>query len=319
VAINNDSKLIKYGNRYRTVLYVYGFLAVIFIVFSIFFPLFRSPRNLSNIFIQISPLAIIAIGQTIALLGGGVDLSVGAVVSLTTVIAANLMGASTFGIIGWVIIILLGAAFIGLVNGVICNETNIPPLIATLATSSIIQGLNLWYRMAPGGDVPRGLRDVLMHKFGILSTPIIIVIILYFIFTFIMSRSPFGVHVYAVGGSEIFARMAGINVKKVRIGTYIISATLAAIAGLIIASRIGSGVPNVGNPYMLDSLTAVIVGGTTFAGGQGFVLGSLAGAVIISVISNALNISGVSPFYQYIAKGSILLIAMIINSRRKKV
>lgn len=133
-----------------------------------------------------------------------------------------------------------------------------------------------------------------------------------------MHRSVFGLHTYAVGENETYARMAGVNVKKVRIGNYIISSILAAVAGLILASRIGSGAPLIGDPFTLDSLTGAIIGGMTFAGGEGFIIGSLGGAAIVGMMSNALNMSGVEPFYQYIFRGGLLILAMIINSFKRR-
>jgi len=311
-------KLRKYWERFNSVIIVYVFLIVVLTAVSIVFPVFRSPRNLSNVLIQITPLAIIAIGQTIALIGGGVDLTVGVVASFTTVLAGNFMGQSPFGVFITIIFIFLIAIVIGTVNGVICNETKIPPLIVTLATGSIIRGIILSYRMSPGGSVPRAIVHFFNIEFSIFSIATVVLILLYVIFTLIMSRTKFGISVYAMGGNPEFARMAGISVKKVRIMTYIISAVLAAVAGLVISARTGTGIPNVGDPFLMDSLTAVIIGGATFAGGQGFIVGSFAGAVIVSIIHNVLNISNVSPFYQYIAKGAVLLIAMILNSRKKK-
>ncbi len=305
-------------NRYSSVFYTYIFLILVFAIFYIFFPIYRSPANISNLLIQIAPLAIVAIGQAVVLIGGGVDLSIGAVISLTTVIAANLMGSSISGIILGLALTLAIAAVIGLINGVICNETHIPPLIVTLSMSYVIQGVVLWYRNTPGGSVPKSLSSIILYRFNVLSVPIIIVVIIYIIFTFIMSRSVFGLHTYAVGENERFARMAGVNIKKIRIRNYIISAVLASVAGIILASRIGSGAPFIGDPFTLDSLTAAIIGGMTFAGGEGFIIGAFGGAAIIGMINNALNMSGVEPFYQYIFRGGLLILAMIVNSFRRR-
>ncbi|MBM3705642.1 MAG: ABC transporter permease [Actinobacteria bacterium] len=305
-------------NRYSTVIYTYLFLILIFIVFYIFFPIYRTQANISNLLIQLSPLAIVAASQAVVLINGGVDLSVGAVISLTTVLAANLMGTSPVGIISGLIMIFAIAAIIGLANAVICNETHIPPLIVTLAMSYVVQGIVLWYRATPGGSVPRNLSNIITYRFSFISVPIILVIIIYIIFTFIMHRSVLGLYIYAVGENEQYARMAGINIKKIRIGSYIISSTLASVAGIVLASRIGSGAPLIGMPYTLDSLTAAIIGGMSFAGGEGFIIGALGGAAIIGMINNALNISGIDPFYQFIFRGGLLIIAMIINSFKKR-
>ena len=261
---------------------------------------------------------MVALGQTVVLIGGGIDLSVGSIISLTTIIVANLMGNSFYGIILGLLLAVALALIIGFINAVICNETNIPPLIVTLSMSYIVQGIVLWYRSAPGGSVPRGLLKILLYRFNILSMPIIMVIIVYAIFTFIMSRSTFGLHTYAIGNNEQYSRMAGVNVKKIRIGNYMISSFLACFAGLILASRIGSGAPLIGDPYTLESLTAAIIGGMSFSGGEGFVLGALGGSAIVGMISNALNISGVDPFYQYIFRGALLIIAMVINSFKRR-
>ncbi|MHB1337105.1 MAG: ABC transporter permease [Candidatus Humimicrobiaceae bacterium] len=307
----------KYWGRYNSVIVVYVLLLIIFFGVSIAFPLLKSPRNLSNILIQIAPLAILSIGQTIALIGGGVDLTVGSVVSLTTVLVANFMDQGSFGVLATIIFIFIVAIAIGFINGFICNETKIPPLIVTLSTSTILQGIILAYRMSPGGSVPKVISGFINYKFGIFTVSAVILVLLYIVFITIMSRTSFGVHVYAIGGSPEFARMAGVNVKRVRIMSYIISACLAAVAGFVVSARISTGIPNIGTPFLMDSLTAVIIGGASFAGGQGFIAGTLAGAIMVSIISNALNIAGVSPFYQYIVKGVILLMAMIINSRKK--
>ncbi len=318
MADKTTGRNLKKIGRYSSVIYAYIFLILIFIIFYSFFPLYRSPANISNLLMQIAPLAIVAISQAVVLIGGGVDLSVGAVISLTTVLAANLMGPSTSSIILGLIIIFATAAFIGFINGVICNESHIPPLIVTLAMSYVVQGFVLWYRPTPGGSVPRSLVNIILYRFNILSVPIIGVIIFYIFFTFLMSRSVFGLYTYSLGENELYARMAGINIKKVRIGGYMISATLASVAGLVLASRIGSGAPLIGTPFMLDSLTAAIIGGMTFVGGEGFVIGALGGAAIIGMINNALNISGVEPFYQYIFRGGLLILAMIIISFKRR-
>lgn len=309
---------LKKINRYSLIIYTYVFLIVIFIIFYIFYPTYRSPANISNLLIQIAPLAIVAVSQAVVLIGGGVDLSIGAVISLTTVMAANLMGNSASGIILGLVIIFAVAAFIGFVNAAICNETYIPPLIVTLAMSYVVQGIVLWYRATPGGSVPRNLSNIIIYRFNVLSIPIILVIVIYIIFAFVMSRSVFGLYTYAVGENELYARMAGVNIKKIRIGNYIISAVLASVAGIVLASRIGSGAPLIGSPYTLNSLTAAVIGGMTFAGGEGFVIGALGGAAIIGMINNALNMSGVGPFYQYIFRGGLLILAMIINSFRRR-
>lgn len=308
----------KYWGRYNSVIIVYLLLLVIFVGVSIAFPLFRSTRNLTNILVQIAPLAIVSIGQTIALIGGGVDLTVGSMISLTTVLLANFMSQSN-GAITFLSIILIFAiaAVVGLINGFICNETKIPPLIVTLSTATILQGVTLAYRLAPGGVVPKIIPNIVNYKFGIFTISTVIIVVLYALFIFIMSRTSFGIHVYAMGGNPEFARMAGINVKKVRITTYIISACLAVVAGFVISARTGTGIPTIGSSFQIDSLTAVIIGGASFAGGLGFVAGTLAGAILVSIISNVLNIASVSTFYQYIATGGVLLLAMIINSRKK--
>ena len=302
----------------RSVVFVYLLLIASIILVAIFFPLFVSARNTANVVVQIAPLAIVSIGQAIVIIGGGVDLSVGAVISLTTVIAAYAMPPSPLGIAAGLALIVLAAAAVGLINGFICNETNIPPLIVTLCTTNIVQGFILWYKAEPGGKVPKALSEAILGGLSVFSTPAVIMVVLYAAFMFVMRGTRFGVHTYAIGNNEGYARMAGVNVKLTRMGGYLLSSLLAAVAGIIIACRISSGSSQVGNSFQLDSLTAVLVGGTPFSGGQGFIIGALAGSSIVSIIRNALNIAGVSPFYQYIAKGALLIVAMIANSLTKK-
>jgi len=311
-------KIKEISERYRAVISIYAFLIIFVLIFSIFFPVFRTPLNISNILIQITPLALVAIGQTIVLIGGGIDLTVGVVISLTTVITANAMGLPFVGILVGLILVFVISGSIGFINGFLCNETNIPPIIITLAMASIIKGLNLLYRNEPGGQVPKILNKIIYFKMGIIPISILIVLLFYGIFAYFMSRSKLGQYIYAVGNDEKYSRMAGINIKKVRLSTYIICALMAGVTGIVLSSRVGSGSPLIGDNYLLDSITAVIVGGTGFSGGSGFILGTLGGATLVALMSNALNISNVSPFYQYIVKGSLLLIAMILNSIRKK-
>jgi ribose transport system permease protein len=302
----------------RSVIYIYLFLLVFLVAMSVLFPLFASQRNITNLAIQIAPLAIVGIGQTLVIIGGGVDLSVGAVMSLTTVIAANMMQPGTWGIIGGLCAALCAAVVVGLLNGFICSRTNIPPLIATLCTANIVQGVILWYRAEPGGKIPRELTQIILGKVATVSVPTILMIFFYLLFMFMMARTKLGAHTYAIGDNEEYARMAGVNVPLTRITGYVLCALIAAVAGLLMGCRIGSGNPLVGNSYQTDSLAAVLVGATPFTGGQGLVIGTFAGAAIVTIIRNALNISGVSPFYQYIAKGALLILAMIINSVAKK-
>jgi len=300
----------------RPVYYALFLLCVIGILTQ---PTFLSLRNVRNIILSTTPWAIATIGQTLALLTGGIDLSIGPVVSLTNVLAALLMKNHPDQV--WPIVFLcIGCGLaVGAINGVAISRLHLNPFILTLATGTIIQGMTLSIMYQPGGLVTPEFLQLSRDSLGMIPYVLFYIIFLYVIGSFILKRTPFGLSIYAVGGNEISARLSGIRTSRVIVAVYTISGLLAALAGLFLASRIGSGDPLVGDPISLDTITAAILGGVSLFGGIGDLVGGLAGAFFIGILSTVLNLNNVSPFYQWIVKGFILIVALAIDLWRQTV
>lgn len=297
------------------------YIVIIMIVFgaSILLPSFRSQRNVTNLLNQMAPLGLVALGQTFAIITTGIDLSVGSVMSLSTVIAAILLeGGNPTSVFLTYVLVLLFATFMGMVNGFVISKFNVVPLIATLATSSIIDGINLSILPYPGGFCPPMFTNVWLIKIGgVIPLSVIYFFALTLVCFFTLNYTRFGRRVYTIGGDEEKAKIVGINIDNVKIKVYMVSSFLAGIAGLALAARLRSGDPLSGSSFTLSSVAAVLIGGTTFSGGKGGVFRTFAGIIILSLISNILNLSSVSPFYQNIMTGLIIIVAVINNSLRK--
>ncbi|NML34466.1 ABC transporter permease [Paraburkholderia antibiotica] len=280
---------------------------------------FLSVSNLQNIALQSSINGIIAVGMTAAILTGGVDLSVGAVVALSGTLCAGLM--VRFGIPMFLAVLLgiaVGVVF-GMFNGYCVAYLRMPSIIVTLATMGVARGLALIYT---GGYPIDGLPD----SFSFLGDgvvagiklPILIMLLTYGIAFVLLNMAPFGRYVYAIGGNEEAARLSGVRVSRYKLLVYALSGLTAGIAGIVLASRITSGQPGAGVGFELDAIAAVVMGGTSIAGGRGAILGTLVGALLLGVLNNGLNIMGVSPYLQLIVKGGIVLLAIFISREARR-
>ncbi len=297
----------------REVVLLYLVVVLILVVPAIFSPAFRSGQNFTNIFNQLAPIGCVALGQTIVIVSQGIDLSVGGVMSLSTALAATYMvyGSPTSVLVA-VGLILVAAAVVGLTNGVVIAKLGVDPLIATLATGSIVQGATLLVLPHPGGFVPRMFTDWWLYEIG----GLVPASFLYFLASigagyFLLKHTRLGVRIYATGGNEDRARIAGIDVDTVKIKAYLLCSLFTSVSGMSLAVRMRSGDPLSGTPFTLLSIAAVVVGGTTFSGGRGGVLRTVAGVLILGVLSVILNIYGVSPYYQDVLTGVIIVIAVI--------
>jgi ribose transport system permease protein len=297
---------------------VYYALILLCVVGTITQPTFISLRNFRNILISGTPLAIVTIGQSLTLLTAGIDLSIGSVISLTNTLAAFLMKPYPDLVFEIVLLCLASGLLIGLVNGLAIAYLRLNPFIITLAIGIIVQGITLGIMYQPGGLVTAGFGKISNISIGPIPYAVFYIIFLYLIGAYILKRTPFGLSIYAIGGNEISARLSGIRTKRVLIFVYMISGFTASLAGLFIASRIGSGDPIVGDPFSLDSITAAVLGGTSLFGGVGTLTGGLAGAFIITILSTTLNLNNISPFYQWIAKGITLIAALAIDLWRNR-
>jgi ribose transport system ATP-binding protein len=280
---------------------------------------FLAQRNLSDLALQITPLALVAMGQMAVILVGGIDLSVGQVISLTTAIASYLIvgddaGSITFG----VLVCLLAGVIVGTLNGAMIRYLGFPDLIATLASYSAVFGLALVLRPSPGGLVSYTFADAVTYRIGPVPVAAVIVLIIYLIGEFALVRGRIGAALYATGSNREAAFVAGIPVQRVRMGAYIFSSVMAVLAGLIVSSRIGGGDPQVGSQFTLAAVTAVVVGGTSIFGGRGTLIGTLMGCILILSMQSALNQLRVSAYYQYIWIGALTLFAVAVYSVRSR-
>jgi ribose transport system permease protein len=290
------------------VLLVVGALLAYFLV-----PRFGTRINIGYFLLQSVPLLLTAVGQTLVIMTAGIDLSVGASVTLAGVIASLVMDPANSGSVPLALAACVGAAVsVGLVNGLLIVRYNLPPFLATLGMTFFLAGMNLYLRPVPGGHIARSFQDAATTRWGAIpATPVVTLIVLFLIATYV-DRSRFGLRLRAVGWNEKSARLAGVSLGGIKVAAYIGSALLASAAGLFIASRTGSGDPLVGNTYQLSSISAAVLGGVDLFGGRGTIWGAIAGALLLAMIGNVLNLLGVVAYWQWIVQGSILLLAVAL-------
>lgn len=281
---------------------------------------FAKPRNLINVVKQASINGVLACGMMFVIIAGGIDLSAGSVVALSGVVAAYLAQMQGLPIFVPILGALGTGALIGLVNGFGAAYAELPPFIITLATMSIVRGVAL---ILSGGSPVFGLQEQFEGIAGISIANVIPILVLYFLLIavfsgFILNKTVFGRHVYAIGGNSITAKVSGINVKSMLLRVYIICGLFSGIAGLLIASRTMQGSPTVGVGYEMDAIAAVVIGGVSMSGGSGKWYGTIIGALLLALISNGLDILGVSSNFQQIIKGIIIAVAVYLDLRGKK-
>ena len=281
---------------------------------------FAKPRNLINVVKQASINGVLACGMMFVIIAGGIDLSAGSVVALSGVVAAYLAQMQGIPIILPILGALGTGALIGLINGFGAAYAELPPFIITLATMSIVRGAAL---ILSGGSPVFGLQEQFEGIAGISIANVIPILVLYFLLIavfsgFILNKTVFGRHVYAIGGNSITAKVSGINVKSMLLRVYIICGVFSGVAGLLIASRTMQGSPTVGVGYEMDAIAAVVIGGVSMSGGSGKWYGTIIGALLLALISNGLDILGVSSNFQQIIKGIIIAVAVYLDLRGKK-
>lgn len=293
-------------------------LILLIIVVSILNPSFLDLSNLLNLLRQISINGLIAFSMTFIILTGGIDLSVGSILALSSAFIALMITSGVDPIIALIIGVLIGFV-LGAVNGLLVTKGNMAPFIATLATMTIFRGLTL---VITDGNPITNLGDsYLFQLFGKgyfigIPVPAVTMIIVFVILLIILQKTTFGRHTYAIGGNEVAAKISGIKVNKIKILIYGISGLMSALAGGILTSRLNSAQPTAGTSYELDAIAAVVLGGTSLTGGKGRIVGTLIGVLIIGVLNNGLNLLGVSSFYQQVVKGVVILIAVLIDRKK---
>lgn len=322
-SVNRD-RFNAFLRKYGIVLILLGML----IAMTFLSPAFLTARNLLNIVRQISVVGLIAIGVTMVIITGGIDLSSGSVLALAAVVATSLAQRLDWAEIKFpgldvpVIVPIVAAlavgAVCGMVNGSLIARFKIPPFIATLGMMTVARGFALIYSERPVS----GLKDSYTYigqgePFGI-PVPIIVLALVALAAHVLLNNTRFGRHIYALGGNEQAARISGINISRVKIGVYTIAGLLAGLSGLVLSSRIGSGQPGLGLGYELDAIASAVIGGTSLSGGIGTIWGTIVGALIIGVLNNGLDLLNVSAYWQTIVKGSIIVIAVIIDERKNR-
>ncbi len=294
----------------------YAILIVLIVIALFFSEYFRTMSNYYSIINQCAALVIIALGETLVILGGGIDLSVGNALALTTCILATYQERYGFGTM--LILVLLLGGLIGLVNGVGVTKLGIPPMIMTMSTQFICRGISLIIRPTAGGSIPSGVYKLFDIAFGPISMMLLAVIMAVVIMFWLIHLNRFGRNVYAAGGNQTAAAQSGINVSRTVIMTYVFSSIFAVYGGIITTIRMSSGDALAGDTYALDAITAVVVGGTLMDGGIGGVAGTVAGAVLIAMIPNFLNLLGLNPMYRYLLKGILLIVALGVKVKKRR-
>jgi ribose transport system permease protein len=297
----------------------FGALIMLFIFFSIFGRNFCSVENFLSIALQTSIIAFIGIGVTFVIITAGIDLGIGSVVALCGVVTGLAMKAGIHP--AWAILLgMLMGVFCGLFNGFWITKGKLPPFIATLGMMGIARGVALLItNAAPIYEFPPSFELIGGRIFNIIPFPVIIMIVVALVFWYVLAKTKLGLYVYAIGSNEEAARLSGININLIKYSVYAISGLLAAIAGIVLASRLVTAQPTAGNAYELDAIASAVIGGTSLMGGTGTISGTLIGAFIIGVLRNGLNIMGVSSFIQQIIIGSVIICAVYLDQLRNKI
>jgi ribose/xylose/arabinose/galactoside ABC-type transport system permease subunit len=317
----------------RSLLVIVGLGILVVIVNTMTGGDFLTPTNITNVLRQITYNTILAVGQTFVIITAGIDLSVGSIVALSGVVMAIFANAMPFG--GFFLIVAtlavgvaVGAAA-GFVNSVPVVRLNLPPFITTLAMLQIARGLA--YKIAHVRPIPvnsdafngMGIGYVgsdWLRPLGLPGIPIAVLwmLAIVIVFAILLGRTRFGRYVYALGGNEEAARLAGVNVARVKTAVYMLSGSCAAVAGLLLMARFASGSPQTGEGFELNSIAAAVVGGTSLMGGRGLIVGTFVGALLIGVLNNVMNLLNIESYTQEIVLGAVILLAVVLDELRKR-
>ncbi|RPA69328.1 ribose ABC transporter permease [Cyclobacteriaceae bacterium YHN15] len=320
------------AHQYKDILFKFqSLLALVILCFALgmMTDIFFTSANLLNVMRQISVNICISVGMTLVILTGGIDLSVGSILALSGAIAAGLLKFGLeisffdtfigFTLIGAILAGVLTGTSLGAFNGLVITRFKVPPFVATLAMLTIARGFTMLYTK---GYPISGLGPKFSYFgtgwFLAIPVPVWISLIVVLIAIVITKKTRLGRYIYAIGGNESAASLSGINIKKIKITVYAIAGGLAALGGIIVTSRLDSAQPNAGSSYELDAIAAVVIGGTSLSGGKGTIGGTVLGAIIIGVLNNGLVLLNVSPFWQQVIKGIVILLAVIIDKSNSK-
>ena len=301
-------------------------IIVAFLVLCVFLSVFHQTsgsfftrQNIFNVLRQISTNLLLACGMTLVNILGGIDLSVGAIIALSGCISAGCVARYNLPLPIALLMGLLVGLLVGMFNGAVISKTTIPAFIVTLATMNIAKGLAYVYTGgSPVRVVTKEWQFLGAGYVGSFPTPVVILVIVLINTAIIMNKTKMGRHMYAVGGNQQAAEFSGIKVEKVKFFVHAFSGLMAGLAGIVVASRMYSGQPTAGDGAEMDAIAAVVVGGTSMAGGSGKIGGTIIGGLIIGVLNNGLNLLNVNSFWQYVVKGVVILLAVFIDYFRNK-
>lgn len=296
--------------RNAPILIVYGLILLLLIVGTLSSERYFTDRNLFNVLRQAAFLGVAAYGQMLVVLTGGIDLSMGSVVKLCVLVSAILMGGDSNNSAAAVVLTLGLGLLIGFVHAFLINRLNIAPFIVTLASYVILRGVSLSISTSPIGKSSREMLLFYDQRLGPIPLIVILFLVIVILLSIMLNRTVFGRYIYAVGGSTEVARLAGIPIAQVRYGVYMLCSALAALCGLLWLSRMGIGDPVIGDGLELDTITAVILGGVSLAGGRGKVIGVLGGVLLLSLTGNLLVTLKVNQWIQGLIQGAIIVAAV---------
>lgn len=309
-----QSKIKVILENYKSEVTMGGVLIIMYIFLCFMSPVFFTVRNMTNILSSVGFTAILALGQTFVMLTGGTDLSVGSVLGISSMLGAMTL-VRTNSIIAAILVALLVGGLVGLFNGVMVSYFKLPAFVVTLGTMKIcrsadylisdghsVNKLGDTFKSIAGAEIFKGFR---VYYVGI--------IILFIVIGWVLANTKLGRYTYSIGSNDTATRLAGVNTKKFRLYPYIISGVLAGLGGILMASRFGAVDPNYGTDYEMNTLAAVVVGGCAMTGGKGTIIGTAVGVILMGVLNNGLDISGISPYWQGVAVGIVLIVALLFD------
>jgi ribose transport system permease protein len=306
--------LLHYGRQFGTLIGLLGLILVLWILT----PYFLTVSNLLNVVQQTSINAIIAVGMTFVIISAGIDLSVGSIVAFSGVVLASAMQAAIPLPLALIACLVVGT-FCGLTNGILISYGKLPPFISTLGMMSVARGAALLYTGGrPISGFGSGFRFLATGEILYIPVPVILMILVYLIAHVVLTRTKLGRYTYAIGGNEEAALLSGVNVNMYKTMVYGLSGMLSGLAAIILTARLNSAQPIAGMMYELDAIAATVIGGTSLMGGEGRVVGTLIGALIMGVLRNGLNLLGVSSFVQQTVIGSVIILAVLMDMALKK-
>jgi ribose transport system permease protein len=301
------------GGRIRvdgSIMFIYALVLLVSIGASVYSDRFRDPGNLTNVLRQTIVLGLLAVGQSIVILAGGIDMSVALVARLSTLVVAVLFGGNDALILPLIALGLAIGAILGLINGLIITRVYASPFIVTFGMFSILSGISLAIASSPVGKIPPAYLTIYDASIGPLPVSVLGMAGVWFAAWLLTSRTRFGRALFAVGGSQRVAQLSAINVPRTLVGAYVLSGVCAAAGGLFILARTGVGDPKMADGLDFQSIVAVALGGISLSGGRGSVLGTLGGVLLLGVVANMFNILQVDSFFQQLILGLVVLITV---------